>query len=112
MSGVKVAVTFRHTQPKNALRHYTEGKIHRIGKYSHGLWKPIVVLPVDSKERQMAEIELHTQGAMIHRKEETDDLYSAIDLVIDKLQRQVQKHKEKPSSIVEGRKIENYRLSN
>jgi putative sigma-54 modulation protein len=32
---------------------------------------------------------------MIHGKEETDDLYAAIDLVIDKLQRQVQKQKEK-----------------
>jgi ribosome-associated translation inhibitor RaiA len=49
---------------------------------------------------------------MIHGKEKTDDLYSAIDLVIDKLQRQVQKQKKKPSSIEEGRKSENYRLSN
>ena len=54
-----------------------------------------MVLSVDSKERHTAEIELHAHGAVIHGKEETDDLYSAIDLVIDKLQRQVRKQKEK-----------------
>jgi ribosome hibernation promoting factor len=96
MSDVKVAVTFRHTQPTDALKHYAEQKIHRIGRhFSMSSLKAHVVLSVDSKERHTAEIELHTHGAMIHGKEETDDLYSAIDLVIDKLQRQVQKQKEK-----------------
>ena len=43
----------------------------------------------------MAEVELHTHGTMIHGKEETADLYSAIDLVVDKIERQVIKHKGK-----------------
>jgi ribosome hibernation promoting factor len=95
MSDVKVAVTFRHLQPTDALKHYAEEKVHRIGKYFSRPLKTHVVLTVDSKQRQTAEIELHAKGATIHGKEETDDLYSAIDLVIDKLQRQVQKQKEK-----------------
>jgi putative sigma-54 modulation protein len=95
MSDVKVAVTFRHMEPTDALKRYAEAKIHRIGRHFSRSLDARVVLSVDSKERQMAEIELHTHGTMIHGKEETDDLYSAIDLVIDKLQRQVQKQKEK-----------------
>jgi putative sigma-54 modulation protein len=95
MSDVKVSVTFRHMEPTTALKLYAEEKIHRIGKHFSRSVEAHVVLSVDSKERQTAEVELHTHGAMIHSKEETDDLYSAIDLVIDKLQRQVQKQKEK-----------------
>jgi putative sigma-54 modulation protein len=95
MSDVKVAVTFRHTVPTEALKQYAEEKIHRIGKYFSRPLEAHVVLSVDSKERHTAEVELHTHGAMIHGKEETEDLYSAIDLVIDKVERQAQKQKEK-----------------
>lgn len=75
MSDVKVAVTFRHLQPTVALKHYAEEKIHRIGKYFPRPLKAHGVLTVDAKQRQMVEIELHAHGAMIHGKEETDDLF-------------------------------------
>jgi putative sigma-54 modulation protein len=95
MSDIKVSVTFRHTQPTEALKLYVEQKIHRIGKYfSHAL-DAHVILAVDSKECQVAEVELHMHGTLIHGKEQHQDLYSAIDLVIDKIQRQIKKRKEK-----------------
>ena len=95
MSEVKVAVTFRHTQPTEALREYAQEKVHRIGKYFSRPLEAHVVLSVDSRERQVAEIELHAHGSTIHGKEERPDLYSAIDLVMDKIERQVKKLKEK-----------------
>ena len=95
MSDVKVAVTFRHTQPTDALKQYAEDKIHRIGKYFYRPLEAHVILAVDSKQRQMAEVELHVRGNTIHGKEETEDLYSAIDLVMDKIDRQIKKRKEK-----------------
>ncbi len=95
MSDVKVSVTFRHTDPTEALKQYAEDKIHRIGKYFSKPLDVHVVLSVDSKERQLAEVELHAPGTTIHGKEETVDLYSAIDLVMDKVERQVKKQKEK-----------------
>ena len=95
MSEVKVSVTFRHTKPTEALKQYAEEKLHRVGKYfSHPL-EAYVVLAVDSKDCQIAEVELHAHGTMIHGKEQTTDLYSAIDLVLDKLERQIKKLKEK-----------------
>lgn len=95
MSEIKVSVTFRHTQPTEALKHYAEQKIHRVGKYfSHPL-DAHVILAVDSKERQVAEVELHTHGTMILGKEQHQDLYAAIDLAIDKIERQIKKQKEK-----------------
>jgi len=95
MTDVKVAVTFRHTDPTDALKRYAEDKIHRIGKYFSKPLDVHIVLSVDSKDRQIVEVELHGPGTTIHGKEETEDLYSAIDLVMDKVERQVKKQKEK-----------------
>lgn len=95
MSEVKVSVTFRHTKPTAALKDYAEQKVHRVGRYFSRPLEAHVVLAVDSREVQIAEVELHTHGMMIHGKEETTDLYSAIDLVMDKIERQIKKRKGK-----------------
>ena len=95
MSEIKVAVTFRHTQPTEALKQYAEQKIRRIAKYfSHPL-DAHVILAVDAKECQVAEVEVHAHGAMIVGKEQHQDLYAAIDLAIDKIERQIKKQKTK-----------------
>lgn len=95
MTDVKVSVTFRHTQPTDALKRYAEEKVHKIGKYFYRPLEAHVVLSVDSKERQLAEVTLQTRGITIHGREETADLYSAIDLVMDKVERQIRKYKTK-----------------
>ena len=95
MNDVKVSVTFRHTEPTDALKQYAEEKMHRLGKYFSQPLDAHVVLSVESKERQTAEVELHAHGGMIHAKEQTEDLYAAIDLVTDNLKRQLRKQKDK-----------------
>ena len=95
MSEISISVTFRHIEPTEALKHYAKEKIHKIGKYfSHPL-DAHIILAVDTKQRHVAEIELHTHGAMIHGKEQHEDLYAAIDLALDKIERQVRKQKDK-----------------
>ena len=95
MTEVKVSVTFRHTQPTEALKHYAEEKIHKVGKYFRRPLEAHVVLAVDSRQRQMAEVTLQARGLTLHGREETNDLYSAIDLLIDKIEQQIRKHKTK-----------------
>lgn len=95
MTEVKVSVTFRHTEPTDALKRYAEDKVHRIGKYFSRPLEAHIVLSIDAKELQVAEVELHAHGTVIHGKEERDDLYSAIDLVMDKIERQIIKQKGK-----------------
>ena len=95
MSEIKVTVTFRHTQPTEALKQYAEQKMHRVGKYFSKPLDAHVILAVDAKERQVAEVELHTHGTMILGKEQHQDLYAAIDLAIDKIERQIKKQKAK-----------------
>jgi putative sigma-54 modulation protein len=102
MSEIKVAVTFRHTQPTEALKQYAEQKVRRMAKYfSHPL-DAHVILAVDAKECQVAEVELHAHGAMIVGKEQHQDLYAAIDLAIDKIERQIKKQKTKSKVLRKG----------
>ena len=95
MTEVKVSVTFRHTEPTDALKHYAEEKLRKIGKYFYRPLEAHVVLSVDSRNRQLAEITLQARGVTIHGQEQTEDLYSAIDLVMDKVEQQIRKYKTK-----------------
>src|SRR6185503_14827326 len=91
---MQITVTFRHVDPTAALKTYAEEKLERVKKY---LRRPVdahVILSV-SKERHVAEITLQADHVTMFAQEETHDLYSAIDLAIDKLEHQAGKLKEK-----------------
>src|SRR5207253_5292971 len=91
---MQILVTFRHVDPTAPLRAYAEEKLERVKKY---LRRPVdahVILSV-AKERHVAEITLQADHVTMFAKEETHDLYSAIDLALDKLEHQAQKLKAK-----------------
>jgi putative sigma-54 modulation protein len=99
---MQISVTFRHVEPTSALRAYAEEKLGRVRKY---LRRPVdahVILSV-SKERHVAEISLKADHVTMFAQEETHDLYSAIDLALDKLEHQAQKLKAKRQSHKGGR---------
>ncbi len=93
MAEVKISVTFRHTHPSDALKNYAEDKLQKIGKYFSRPLEAHVVLSVDSRDRQLAEVTLQTRRLTLRGREETNDLYSAIDLVLDKVEQQIRKYK-------------------
>src|SRR5712692_5649381 len=95
MTDVKISVTFRHTEPTDALKQYTEEKLHKLGKYFHRPLEAHVVLSVDSRKRQVAEVTIQARGITLHGREQTGDLYSAIDLLMDKVEQQIRKYKTK-----------------
>jgi putative sigma-54 modulation protein len=85
-----VVVTFRHVEGSDALRRYAETKVERLRKFLRRPIEAHVVLSV-VKRRHVADVTLSADHATLHAAEQTGDLYSAIDLAIDKLDRQVQK---------------------
>ncbi len=92
---MRVTVTFRHLDATDALRRYAETKIRRVvSKYFHRPLEGHVVLAV-SKRRHSAEITVAADRTMLNAHEETGDLYSAIDLAVDKIERQAKKRKAK-----------------
>jgi len=92
---MEITVTFRHLQPNDALRSYAEEKASRIAKYASNITEVHVIL-THEKRRYVAEVTVHVNRAKIAAKEETEDnMYASIDLVMDKIERQVKKYKDK-----------------
>lgn len=96
-STLNIDVTFRHTEPTEALRKYAEEKIaSRLQKYLSGDVEVHVILSVEKRDHQ-AEVKVHSRVYDITSKATTEDLYSAIDKVVDTLSTQIKKKKEKMS---------------
>jgi putative sigma-54 modulation protein len=95
---MQITVTFRHVDPTPALRTYAEDKVAKVArKYLRRPGDAHVILGV-SKERHVAEITLQAQHVSMFAKETTHDLYSAIDLAVEKLEHQAQKLKARRSA--------------
>lgn len=86
-----ITVTFRHTEPMESLRTYAEEKVSKIKKYLDSPMEANIVLTVE-KFRHQADVTVSLNGARIKAVEETGDMYSAIDQVIDKIEKQVKRH--------------------
>ena len=86
-----VMVTFRHVKPTDGLRHYAEEKVQRVHKFLRRPIEAHVILSVE-KQRHIAEVQVTANHLNINAAEETGDLYSAIDLAMSKVERQVKKH--------------------
>jgi putative sigma-54 modulation protein len=94
---MQITVTFRHVDPTPALRTYAEDKVAKVArKYLRRPGDAHVILGV-SKERHVAEVTLQAQHVSMFAKETTHDLYSAIDLAVEKLEHQAQKLKARRS---------------
>jgi putative sigma-54 modulation protein len=92
---MQFAVTFRHMEPTDALKAYARERMERVKKY---LPDPIACHVVFSTERHNHRIDVSFQlhnGLSIAGHETTENMYSSIDLVIAKIERQVRKYKGK-----------------
>jgi putative sigma-54 modulation protein len=91
---MQTSVTFKNIEPSEHLKSYVGDKLNRFDKYLYNPAEANVVLSVE-KFRHMAEINISGDRLNINGKEETDDMYSAIDMVLDKLEKQIKKNKQK-----------------
>ena len=91
---MQLNVTGHHIAVTPALRGYVEKKLERIGRHFDQVIDVHCILTVE-KLRQKAEATLHVSGSSIHADATEADMYAAIDLLIDRLDRRVKKHKEK-----------------
>jgi putative sigma-54 modulation protein len=91
---MQITTTFRHLEPSDALKSYAEEKLERVNKY---IDEPVVaqVFMTVEKIRHCAEVTLTAKGITIKASEETNDMYSAIDAVVDKIERQLRRYKER-----------------
>ena len=91
---MEINVTFRHMEPSESLKNYAEEKISKINKYLDFPIEAHIVLEVE-KFRRIADVTLNLNRTMIKGVEETEDMYSAIDQVMDKIEKQVKRYRDK-----------------
>ena len=91
---MQINLTARHLDITDALRSYVQNKIERLERYFDHMTNVHVILSVE-KLRQKAEASFHISGHDVYADSEHEDMYAAIDGLVDKLDRQVLKHKEK-----------------
>jgi putative sigma-54 modulation protein len=101
---MEITVTFRHIETSESLKAYAEEKVSKMDKYFDFPVEAHIVLAVE-KFRRSADVTLNVNGTMIKGVVETEDMYSAIDQVMDKIEKQVKRYREKTRDRrTEGRK--------
>jgi putative sigma-54 modulation protein len=91
---MQINLTGHHVELTDALRTYVNEKFAKLERHFDHITNVHVILNVE-KLTQKAEATLHVHGGEIFADSTHDDMYAAIDGLIDKLDRQVIKHKEK-----------------
>ena len=91
---MKFKIVGRNVEVTSALKESVERKLGRLEKYFDSNSEAKVTLSVE-KNRQIIEVTIPTNGVIIRGEETTPDMYSSIDLVVDKIERQIIKHKDK-----------------
>jgi putative sigma-54 modulation protein len=91
---MQTSVTFKNLDPSEHLKAYVSEKLNRFDKLLDNPAEAGVVLMIE-KHRHIAEVNITGDRLNIVGKEETGDMYSAIDMVLDKLEKQIKRSKQK-----------------
>ena len=93
---MQINLTCRHVDVTESLKDYVDTKFAKLERHFDHINNVHVILNVE-KLVQKAEATMHVNGGELFAPSEHNDMYAAIDSLIDKLDRQVIKHKEKMS---------------
>jgi len=91
---MQLDITGHHLEITDSLRNYVIEKMEKIERHFDHVGNTHVILSVE-KTRQMAEAKVNVSGGELFANAENEDMYAAIDALVEKLDRQVKKHKEK-----------------
>jgi putative sigma-54 modulation protein len=91
---MQMNITGHHVEITPPLREYVTSKLDKLTRHFDNITNTHVTLSVD-KRQQKAEANVHVSGATLFANSIDEDMYTAIDLLSDKLDRQLLKHKEK-----------------
>jgi putative sigma-54 modulation protein len=96
---MNLTISGHHLEVTPAIREYVQTKLERVKRHFDHVIDIAVILTVDNltekEKRQKAEINLRLSGKTVYVESLSHDLYAAIDCLIDKLDRQVMKYKDK-----------------
>ncbi|WIO73765.1 ribosome-associated translation inhibitor RaiA [Porticoccaceae bacterium LTM1] len=91
---MQLNISGHHLEVTDPIKSYVTNKVDRLQRHSDRITTTNVILTVD-KLVQKAEATVHVSGGELFADSEHEDLYAAIDMLVDKLDRQLIKHKQK-----------------
>ncbi|WP_461517400.1 ribosome hibernation-promoting factor, HPF/YfiA family [Porticoccus sp.] len=91
---MQMNISGHHLDITDAIKDYVNAKLSKLERHNDRITSTNVILSVD-KLIQKAEATVHVSGGEFFANSENEDLYAAIDILVDKLDRQLIKHKEK-----------------
>lgn len=91
---MQINISGHHVELTPAIKDYVNSKLDKLSRHHDRITSTNVILSVD-KLIQKAEASVHVSGKDFFANSESEDLYAAIDVLADKLDRQLIKHKEK-----------------
>lgn len=94
---MQINISGHHVEVTDSMKEYVSSKLERLNLHNDRITSTHVILSVD-KLIQKAEATIHVSGKDLFAEATNDDLYAAIDALVDKLDRQLIKHKEKMRS--------------
>jgi putative sigma-54 modulation protein len=96
---MNLTISGHHLEVTPALRNYVTGKLDRITRHFDQVVDVKVILSIENQtekdRRQKAECNIHVKGNDMFAESAHEDLYAAVDELVDKLDRQVVRHKDK-----------------
>ncbi len=102
---MQITVTFKNLDPSDHLKSYVQNKLNKLDKLLDNPAEASVVLSVE-KIRHIAEIKITGDRLSINCREKTGDMYSSIDMALDKLEKQIKKNKQKIRNHRQGSRSE------
>ena len=102
---MQINLTGHHVEITEALRNYVNEKMEKLERHFDKVSNTHVILSVE-KDNQKAEATVHMSGNDIFAEAHEPDMYASIDSLVDKLDRQVKKHKEKLKNHLHHKPVE------
>jgi putative sigma-54 modulation protein len=94
---MQISITGHHLEVTESLKTYIDTKFDKLARHFDNVIDVHVILSVE-KLVQKAEATLSVNGAKLFAEDHQEDMYASIDALVDKLDRQITKHKEKTGS--------------
>lgn len=98
-----ISISFRHITPDEDLKKYVEEKLSRLQKYVETPLDLHVVLSLERKYRQRVDVTFTMNGVVINAHEVMNDMYAAVDSIIDKLEIRMKRYRQKVKSYREAK---------
>ncbi len=98
-----ITISFRHIAPDENLKKYVEEKLSRLQKYVEIPLDLHVVLSLERKYRQRVDVMFTLNGVVINAHEVMNDMYAAVDKILDKLEMRLKKYRDKIKQYREGK---------